>query len=151
MENIDPHILLISEIHEFQQVTLPGWLFDPGNLFCFELLCGRYEALTTGAREAGGKNFADAISVKDVADPKGHLLEFGPPVEATLCLYMFISVDLISADPYVRIFMAEHSVRGHLMFCEKREDGAHCNHGPFKNKTAKVFLEKIREALSAEN
>jgi hypothetical protein len=146
MENIDPQILLISEIHEFQQVTLPGWVFDPGSSFCFEVICGEYEAFSTGAREAGGKNFATAISVKDVANPKGHLLEFGPPEETTLCLFIFISV-----DPCVRIFMAEHSSRGHLMFCEKREDGTHCNQGPFKNKTAKAFLEKIRKVLSAEN
>lgn len=146
MENIDPQILQISEIHEFQQVTLPGWVFDAGSSFCFDLLCGEFEALTAGAREAGGKNFAESISVKEVADPEGHFLEFGPPKEATLCRFIFISV-----TPYERIFMAEHSARGGLMFCEKREDGKHCNHGPLRRKTAKVFLEKIREVLSAEN
>jgi hypothetical protein len=54
-------------------------------------------------------------------------------------------------DPYARIFLAEHSARGGLMFCEKNEDGADCNHGPFKGKTAKAFLEKIRGVLCAEN
>jgi len=146
MENIDPHILLISEIHEFQQVTLPGWVFDPGSSFLFELFCREYEALTASAREAGGKNFADAISVKDVADPEGHLLEFGPPKQAALCRFIFISV-----TPCVRIFMAEHFARGGLIFCGKRDHGIHCTRGRLRGKTAKVFLEKIREALSAEN
>ncbi|MFZ4774151.1 MAG: hypothetical protein ACOYM3_02230 [Terrimicrobiaceae bacterium] len=146
MKNIDPQILQVSRIHEFQQVTLPGWVFDPDCYTIVDLYCGFLDMFMTSIRKECGEKFADSITVKPLADPEGHLLEFGPPEEATLCRFIFISV-----APYVRIFLAEHSVRGGLMFCERNEDGAHCNHGPFKGKTAKAFMEKIREVLSAEN
>ena len=146
MKNIDPQILQISRIHEFQQVTLPGWVFDPDCYTIVDLYCGFLDMFMTSVRKECGEMFADSITVNPLANPEGHLLEFGPPEESTLCRFIFISV-----DPYVRIFMAEHSARGGLMFCEKREDGKHCNHGPLRGKSAKAFLEKIRETLSAEN
>lgn len=145
MTSIDPQILLVSRIHEFQQVTLPGWVFDPGSSFFIDLLCGEFEVLTVGAMDAGGKNFAESISVKEVADPEGHLITFDPPEAPTLCRYIFICL-----RPQTRFFTAEISGRVPLMFCEKREDGTHCTYDPLRGKTAKVFLEKIREALSTE-
>lgn len=146
MENIDPQILLVSRIYQFQQVTLSGWVFDPGSSFFIDLLCGELEALTAGAREAGGKNFADSLSVKEVADPEGHLITFTPPEAPTLCRFIFICL-----RPQARFFTAEISGRVPMMFCEKREDGKHCNHGPLRGKTAKAFLEEIRAVLSADN
>jgi len=146
MTNIDPQILLVSRIHEFQQVTLPGWVFDPDCYTIVDLYCGFLDMFMTSVRKECGETFADSITVKPLTNPEGHLFEFGPPEDATLCRFIFISV-----VPYVRIFLAEHSARGGLMFCEKNEDGTHRNHGPLRGKSAKVFLEKIREALSAEN
>jgi hypothetical protein len=146
MTDIDPQILQVSQIYQFQQMTLPGWVFDLGSTFFIDLFCREYGALKAGASEAGGKKFTDSISVKDVADPEGHLITFAPPEAPTLCRFIFICV-----RPQARFFTAEISGRVPLMLCEKQEDGGHSLHGPLKNKTAKAFLDKIREILRTEN
>ncbi len=145
-KKMDPQLLEVLRIHEFQQVTLPQWVFDPDSIEIVDLYCGFLDQFMTSIRKECGTKFADSLAITTRSNPSGHLLEFDPPEEASLCRFLFIAV-----APQARIYMAERSLSGGLMLCEKNEDGQHRNHGPLKAKTAKVFLQRVRELLIVEN
>lgn len=128
-------------IWEFEHSVLPGWVTGTGGEFVQDLLRGDNETLVFTAAEHGGEDFAKAISVKVIDDPRGALISFPAPEEPTHCKFL-MACDLGESS---RLFSCELSASGSFVLGESGPQG-HTSYVGLDG-AEESFLQAVRQIL----
>jgi len=142
----DAALFVISDIFDFQHRGLTSWVFETDSNLLTILDAGDTSVLTSVAADHLGADFAARISVTAVTDPRGHLLSFAVPAEATLCPHIFIAC----TGRRPRFFALEHTTRNGFLVCEHLDDGRHVVGEHLPANDAAAFLAAVSARCSID-
>lgn len=142
---------LQQKIYYFQHMLLPRWTHESEGAFPADMEKGRVEGLRRVATEIIGREYAEGVRVKPLAQPTGALILFPKPERVTECY----AVAVLRDEGGFRYFTLELAEEGlgegiKTFLCEwtkKSGDISHANLGGRPYTDEEHFVVELRQIM----